>query len=49
MIEPIEELFDGLEQVDESVAVGYYALGRLNHTGVTRLPTHGLDNGTYVE
>ena len=42
-------MFDRLEQVDERVAVGYNALGRLNHMGVTRPSTYELVNGTYVK
>ena len=32
-------MFDRLEQVGECVAVGYYALGRLFYSDVTRLST----------
>jgi hypothetical protein len=46
-------VFDGLEQVDECVAVGYYALGRLYHImihmDVTRPSSYELKDGTYVK
>ena len=46
-IETLEEVFHGLEQVDERDMVGIKAVGRLVYLGVTRIPISELENCTY--
>jgi hypothetical protein len=42
-------MFDGLDQVDDSIITGNYTLGGLIYLGVTRIPTQGLKKGTYIK
>jgi hypothetical protein len=42
-------VLDGLEQLDEAVITGIYALGGLINLGVTKARTQELKEGTYSE
>lgn len=42
-----KKAFDQLEQVGERIVVGFYVLGHLKHTNVTRLRTQEIKKGTY--